>query len=1011
MPIVGFASGMASWRWEVSLTLKLLTVGASTVILSAYLWSRRRQIVGYVAIGPYPTALVSGWARGLQRALVDWTRRDVEIDWYPANFSPTMTPRRASDNGHPVSGAVRDAARTLIMDAIDALGGKKFEISPGKRTSYDGRFVHQHYAVDDLHAPVQQEYPVAGEVVVCIDVDYYLTNPDDYFGVECPIILHTFSPRKVAGMDGDSPFRIMGDEVHYQVSGGANWTHQVWDWCGFGEFLEFNVRITNVWQWLLSCVGIRKVLYQKVHHARPWSDCRDRALVWCLPQRTCYRFTWLKHDLHARRLKRIKFSDDSRPGWNSLVSLDDDNQLMISFGRQGEDATVEMPKVHFDVLMGLQSSQSVTSRMIGFKYTDPAVLALTGQYYRKGVADAPDCHRVARPSNVRVHWPAAIEAELPETSARSYAGALVTDENLVPMIKRWEVLSTSLERRVEFVRNSKVPPRKYQRYAEEFVRLVVPIAGEGVPLSLEGTAEQLDKPSQVLAVKQIWETVDMPCRRLIECFLKNEPCMKPGRIISSFADARFLLCFSSYTLRFRDEVLHSEDNQKWFCPGSTPERIAERVTEYVSRVDEPSEGDYSNLDGSVSSWLQRRVMNAVYLRYFHRRYHKDLVVYLEMLVNCPARAKRFNFQYDAGVGVKSGSPTTCDLNTVCGGFVQYCAVRDTLPDLEPKEAFQLLGLAFGDDGLFDRRFRNAWVRAAGALGLTLKVEPFVPAEGVCFLARVFPDPWNTTTSFQDPLRTWRKLHLTFRDPNIPVATAAVDRVEGYLVTDSLTPVTSDYCRMVVRTLGPSAESVEVRHSRKTVDREKPYWLTVGGSWPQAERDVPLMLQCISARTGIDAEKLQFVAAQLQSAATAWSFPAINRDDEPNPYRDTLDIDAQPADGEVDLRTFSSDQHVQRGRANPGVPRPPEGANGSGGGPSHSRDKGRHPGRGQGSQGVRELPEQPRIQGAKRRGRTDGQTPDGQGAGKRPVRSVRLVDEVGGRAPTRPARGTGRRPRV
>nr|WBY66469.1 MAG: nonstructural protein [Eriocheir sinensis nodavirus 1] len=813
------------------------------------------------------------------------------------------------------------------MDSIDALGARKFEISPSKRTSGEGRYAHRHYAVDDLHLGVNHEYPQDGEVVVCIDTDYYLDNPDDYFGVPNPIILHTFSPRKVAGLDGDSPYTIKDNRVCYQVSGGAAWTHEVWDWCAFGEFLEFRCRIDGLKSWLLSWFGIRKVIYQKVHHARPWTDCKDRAIVWCVPCYSVWTFTWLPSDMHARRLARTRYSDPTRPGWNALVSLDDNNKLMISIGREGEDATVEMPKIDFDVLMGLQSAQSVTSRMIGMKYTDPTVMALVGQYYRKGKADAPFPDRIARPSTVRVHWPAAIEAEVPECSSRAYAGPLVSDENLMPMIKRWETLSLSLERRVEFVRNERIPQKRMHSYAEEFIRLVVPVPHVGVPYTLERTAELLDKPSQVLAVKQIWETVDMPYRRLIECFLKNEPCMKPGRIISSFADMRFLLRFSAYTLACRDQILHAEWNQHWFCPGLTPAEIANRVQEYVAAVGCPAEGDYTNLDGSVSAWLQRRVMNAVYLRYFHKSYHADLVPFLDMLISCPARAKRFGFQYDAGVGVKSGSPTTCDLNTVVGAFVQYTAVRDALPELKPEEAFRSIGLAFGDDGLFDRRFKTPWSRNAERLGLTLKVEDYEPHKGVCFLARVFPDPLNTPTSFQDPLRTWRKLHLTTRDPNISLATAAVDRVEGYLVTDALTPVTSDYCRMVLRNWGAQAESLETRQQRKSYSREQPYWLTIGGSWPQRFEDVDLMLTTMSARTGVDIEKLRTVILQLQQCNNVWAPPTINRDDEPNPYKDTLDLDCQPAEGAVDLRIVQADQHVQRGRANPGVPRESEGADG------------------------------------------------------------------------------------
>ena len=155
-------------------------------------------------------------------------------------------------------------------------------------------------------------------------------------------------------------------------------------------------------------------------------------------------------------------------------------------------------------------------------------------------------------------WKRLFEADEPETSSRAYASPLVVDSNLVPMIKRWEALSGSLEARATFVANGKVPGKRIQELAREFVSMVVTDdqAGTGVPYELEEVVLELQKPSQVLGVKQIWETVDVEPRRLIEAFLKNEQCMKDGRIISSFPDMRYLLLFSAYTLKCRDEVLH-----------------------------------------------------------------------------------------------------------------------------------------------------------------------------------------------------------------------------------------------------------------------------------------------------------------------------------------------------------------------------------------------------------------------------------------------------------------------
>jgi len=902
-------------------------VGGGTI--TYFYW---RRVVGYVAIGPYPTVVDNPFSRGLQRSLVDWTKRDLSLAWFPLN-SFIGTGKRRVENGHAISGAVRDSARELITMAILAIGRKKFEFSPARQSEPDGA-VHQHYAAGDLHRTVSEDVPDNDSVIVGIDIDYYVRDPGVLLGYGLPVILHTFNPVAVAGTDGDSRFRIQGGEVIYDVSGGSSWKHQVWDWCAYGEFVETEMVPLTWAQWALKycgrLVGLQRRVYHKIHYARPWEECPHRALVWCMPAYSCWRSMWIGNDLGARELKRVAYQSASRPGWNTLVSQEG-SKLNISFGREGDDLQVTMPKEHVDVLLGLSTAQSVTSRMLGLGYKDPAMLALFGQFYSGKPANVDNVPRVGNPITPRVHWPVAMEADLPEVTARVYSNPVVNTDNCVPMVKRWEVLSNSLERRVTDVRNNKVPHKRYANFAKEFVSLVVPHEGVGVPYSLEETATMLDKPSQVLAVKQVWETADMEPRRLIESFVKNEPCAKSPRIISSYADMRYLLSFSRFTLAFRDEVLHAEHNQHWFCPGSTPQGIADKVTEYVRSVETPIEGDYSNMDGTVSEWLQRHVMNATYHRHFAAEYRAELTRYTEMLIRCPARAKRFGFRYDAGCGVKSGGPTTCDCNSHVPCFCMYCAIRIVMPELTPEEAFRLVGLCFGDDSLFEERFRRKFVQVAEDLGLLLKVERFKPETGVTFLARVFPDPFKTNTSFQDPLRTWRKLHMTFRDPTIRLADAATDRLEGYLVTDPFSPVTSAYARAMTRYYGSEspekASALEVRQARRSATREKPYWLTVGGSWPQAEEDFELMLQCAAARTGFDAETLRATHHQLEETHDPWGDFTLTSDPEVSHLVGTLDEDAQPAEGTVDLRIFQHDRNTNCLREGGELSGAPQGARG------------------------------------------------------------------------------------
>lgn len=933
----------------------------------------------YAVIGPYPSVHTTNPFALINRILVDRSRVNFSMNWYPTNSITNTRPRRATENGHGICGAVRDAARLAIENAVMELGLRVVEISPAARNNPDAA-IHQHYAVGDLHRDIQSADLSGGSVLMCIDVDYYARNPTILLGHNAPVVLHTFNPVHVSGMDGDTPFTITNNVVDFAVSGGGAWKHRVWDWTISGEFLKTEMS-TNWWKAILSLFGVRKYITHKVHHSRPWDDCPDRAMVWLLPQYTYWSIAWLPSDLNVRTLQYVEYADKLHAGWNRLNSIGidgDANALAVSIGREGETTSIRVRRDVFETIMALKSSQSVTSRLLSLKVNDPVVRAMLNAYHEGRESILPEAPLITKSSAVKVHWPHAAEMEMPEISYRAYSSPLVSDCNMVPQIKRWEAASQTIDQRVTFVANNKVPSDMIRNYANEFVKIIVPVAGIGAPYSLESTKELLDKPGQILAVRAIWDTLDIEARRLIEAFMKNEPTMKAGRLISSFPDARFLLQFSSFTLAFRDRVLHSEENKHWFCPGKTPIELSNAVCDYVRSVEGVIEGDYSNFDGSVSNWAMRYVMNAVYHRYFNVEYHKQLKQYTSAIITSPARMKRFCFSYDAGVGVKSGSPTTCDLNSVLNGFVMYAAVRKTDPTMTPIEAFQHIGLAFGDDSLFNKRYQKNFNRIADDIGLKLKVEVCTRETGVNFLARVFPDPYTTNTSFQDPLRTWRKLHLTSRDPNVPIDDAALDRLDGYRTTDPLTPVTSNYVNMMTRL----CDDHERRFERRDHDREKSYWLFSSNTWPQREEDIPLMQRVIACRTGLSEEQLTSICAFLDVCTDRWSPDiTINRDESELPYQNTILPCGAIAEGDVDQRNYEYGAEQIRLRADQNTStagaRTAEQRDRS---TSNDRDSGR--GSGQRSPELRKMPrryhqqtrkrdEQPAIKSTRRRsvGRT------------------------------------------
>ncbi|UOI84721.1 RNA-dependent RNA polymerase [Ceratitis capitata nodavirus 1] len=875
---------------------------------------------GNGAIAPYPQSEGNRVTRALQRAVIDKTKTPVGTHFYPLDSLRTVTPKRAVDNGHAISGAVRDAARRLIDEAVTAVGGTKFELNPNPNSS-TGLRNHFHFAVGDLAQDFRNDNPADDAFIVGIDVDYYVTDPDVILEHMRPVILHTFNPKKVSGFDADSPFTIKNNLVEYKVSGGASWVHPVWDWCEAGEFVASRVR-TNWKEWLLQLplrlIGLEKVGYHKIHHCRPWLDCPDRALVYTIPQFVVWRFRWIDTEIHVRKLNRIQYQDNTKPGWNRLEYVNDNNQLMVSIGREGEHAQITIEKEKLDMLSGLSATQSVNARLIGMGHKDPLYTSMIVQYYTGKKVVSPVCPTVYKPTMPRVHWPVTSDVDVPEVSARQYTLPIVSDCMMMPMIKRWETMSESIERRVTFVANDKKPSDRVAKIAEAFVRLMNGPYKDLDPLSIEETIERLNKPSQQLQLRAVFEIIGVEPRQLIESFNKNEPGMKSSRIISGFPDILFILKVSRYTLAYSDVVLHAEHNRHWYYPGRKPSEIADGVCEFVSDCDaEVIETDFSNLDGRVSAWMQRNIAQKAMVQAFRAEYREEIISFMDTIINCPAKSKRFGFRYEPGVGVKSGSPTTTPHNTQYNGCVEFTALTFEYPESNPEDVFRLIGPKCGDDGLARATIHKSIIRAAKNYGLELKVERYNPELGLCFLSRVYVDPLNTTTTMQDPLRTLRKLHLTTRDPTIPLADAACDRVEGYLCTDALTPLISDYCKMVLRLYRPTASKEEVRNQRRSRNKEKPYWLTCDGSWPQHPQDAHLMKQVLIKRTAIDEDKIDSLIGRFAAMKDVWE--KITYDSEETAATHTFDEDGVTP-GSVD-ESFQQLNDAKQTRANPGTSRP------------------------------------------------------------------------------------------
>jgi hypothetical protein len=414
--------------------------------------------------------------------------------------------------------------------------------------------------------------------------------------------------------------------------------------------------------------------------------------------------------------------------------------------------------------------------------------------------------------------------------------------------------------RIDKVRNNKEPPVFMKHYANEFVQLVIPekLVGTGAPKTVAEVVEHQNKPAQRARFDMIAATLSTADANKLKSFVKVEPYVSindPRNITTMSPETTTLL--SGYTLAMKEQVLKKHE---WFGAGLTPAEQVEKLRKLSHRGKHWLCTDYSRLDGSVSKFLQECIMMACYLRWAAPQHRGDLRSAL-MKVFVQKGFTSHGVPFYPGYGTRSGSPQTTDGNTLICAFVVYVAYR--MMGRTPKEAWDSLGLYYGDDGasVADEGLSEALEKAAELLGLKLKCDMVERGSPVPYLGRYFVDPCTCEDSFQDPIRTLTKIHTTASRELSP-SQAMVNKALGYLVTDSKTPVIGAWARQVLKITGLT-EMANATH-------EEEFKLT--NAWPQ--NDVVAIRDAMSKVTGWDAADMIEMDEILGEVDALDKFPVL-----------------------------------------------------------------------------------------------------------------------------------------
>jgi hypothetical protein len=749
-------------------------------------------------------------------------------------------PRRS---GHPHPEAAAD--RTGASRAVDLLGLESglqvYTVSWSNRDDDESSGSHLWECPrDTLYRPRSDPVP-ADAIIKMIDVDYYV-DMHEWLAYGRPIIAYTFVPMEASYSGKEYSYHIDTENcVNMDVNGSSVWRHQVWDYDR-----DYVVTRTGWLTWIVSSVDVRK---GSGHHR-----------VVCLVPRKKIRFwgwLWWSSYLGRRTYSNGSFiaskykKEDAR--WVSVLRPD----LATS---------VEVREDVFDaVKIRMAESKKPTIGDVERylrkeKYENHAVAAallfktiVDGCDARSGAqtASAPDA---MKPRNYQTLEPFVTEDG--REIGRAVAPPIVVNTDFVPN-RSYNNDTASIQGRVTKQVNLVTPPSRYNQWAADFLKELVPEPHLGVPYSIADVIEIQDRPTQRARSEQERAWIGSEPYLTVKAFMKAESYGKVAdpRNISTVPTEHTLL-LSSYTYSFKADVLLDHE---WYGPGKAPREVASRVVDLCSMYERITEGDFTRFDGRVSQWLRTYIERAAYLRWVNPDDRAHLAKLLDNELNASATTKE-GVGYSPLYSRLSGSPLTTDANTIINVFVAYAAAREA--KLSHEHAWRCLGVYAGDDSLSPIDGCHL-EKASKCLGLIFKPEMRRAGTPLTFLGRLFVDPFaGRLGSVQDPDRTWRKLHLSFAPTGVSDQQALGNRAAGFLALDPCAPITSTWCRLVERCNYDMYGNQVIGE----ITADTPYYAQIYGAsetWPQAEYECAL--EAIEWRTGIPVSELRAYDQALESA--------------------------------------------------------------------------------------------------------------------------------------------------
>jgi len=564
---------------------------------------------------------------------------------------------------HGVSAAQRSGASTFA-DLLGSVSGYTALFFSGSGAdSRSGRaYTRSYYWLKDLMAPANWDV-VERPLNVMIDVDYY-ANMEKLLGLSAqPWLMYTFVPNHAAKSDGDYSYTFLADgSVRYSVSGGGEYTHQVWNWDG--DSMGCVAKWLGI-PWCFTGYALERrqvdadhqlvLLSPLVHTSNPLTTIVVR---WLLAYRSPTRINPIQGDF----VRLLINGSDGMYRCTSKVGCYTAAKVRV----QVDDAIISAQKTTSGKLSLATVKSKIDSDNSGMREFPGAEILL--EYHLSGMS-AEEPRVSVLDAGVR-RFQYVPEGHTYDADARpgmvSFMEPLL-DGGFVPDSCRNND-QAFVDGRVKNVRSKELPIGKtLHKFMTEFATFLVPNPHQLRPCEEEEVYDRQSRPSQ----RQILNNSqnEHPDRRTRQ-FMKREAYQRVNhpRGISQIngTDKRI---YSAYIYAFVDAFLKPLN---WYAFAKKPVAVAWRVVAVCMACLVVCLTDFSRMDGRVSNvcrFLEKMIM----LRAFAPQYHAEIMEQLRAQHHLPGKTSH-------GVNHKtlwerlSGSAETSAFNTIINACIMYVAI-------------------------------------------------------------------------------------------------------------------------------------------------------------------------------------------------------------------------------------------------------------------------------------------------------------------------------------------------